>query len=60
MPLISDAVSIPTPPMWAIGIAIGNTSSGFMRIPSITVLALAITEKSVWRMPLGSAVVPDE
>ena len=60
MPVISAAASITAPPICAIGKAIGSTSPLVMPIAPTIPCEPAITVASVWRIPLGAAVVPDE
>ena len=59
MPVMSDAVSMSIPPMCEMGIATALTSSGWHRLRSGPP-APCMTERSVWRTPFGSAVVPDD
>jgi len=47
------------PPMWETGTAIALTSSGDVPVP-MGPPAPCITDRSVWRTPLGSAVVPED
>ena len=60
MPVSSAAASIAAPPIWATGNTIGFTSLLDAPIIFSTPAEPAITEVSVWRIPLGAAVVPDE
>ena len=60
MPVISEAVSIRMPPMCETGTATALTSSRVEPRPWMGPVAPCITVRSVWRMPLGSAVVPEE
>ena len=60
MPVISDAVSISIPPMCDTGTATALTSSRVEPSPAMGPVAPCITVRSVWRTPLGSAVVPDD
>lgn len=45
--------------MWAMGKAMGNTSSEPSGICSTVALEVAATEASVWAMALGVAVEPE-
>ena len=60
MPVINAAATIAAPPIWEIGKAIGSTSPAVMPIASTIPREPAITVVSLWRIPLGAAVVPDE
>ena len=60
MPVTIDAVSMVSPPMCEMGMAIGLTSSGDAAMAYAGPVALCMTERSVWRIPFGSAVVPDD
>ena len=48
------------PPMWVNGQAIGYTSPSANPSPSTMPVDDAISEASVWRIPFGAAVVPEE
>ena len=58
-PVRSAAISQPIPPMWVKGKTRADTSSARMSRHSAMASAEAITVRSVWGAPLGSAVVPD-
>ena len=60
MPDINAVVSMLIPPMCETGMAMGFTSSAVMPAAWSRPEALCITDRSVWRTPLGSAVVPDD
>ncbi len=55
----SEAISQPIPPMWVKGKTRAETSSARMSRHSAMARAEAITVRSVWGAPFGSAVVPE-
>ena len=60
IPVVSAVTTIAMPPMCAIGMANGKTSSVVSPRLWMTADAPAITDSSVCIAPLGAAVVPDE
>ena len=58
-PVRSEAMSQPMPPMWVKGKTRAETSSARMSRHSAMASAEAVTVRSVWGAPFGSAVVPD-
>ena len=58
-PVSSEAINQPIPPMWVKGKTRADTSSARMSRHSAMASADAVTVRSVWGAPLGSAVVPD-
>ncbi len=58
-PVSRAAMSHPMPPMWVKGNTRADTSSDRMSRHSAMARADAMTVRSVWGAPLGSAVVPE-
>ena len=58
-PVSSEASSQPMPPMWVKGKTRAETSSSRRSRHSDMATAEAITVRSVWVAPFGSAVVPE-